>query len=153
MDDSGYENFSRSLGEVKEVGVGYAYDYEAVDDVRAVGDADAPEYVSESVRNQENPTRSLLRDQLKDLLKDQVRDLHKDPLRDPLRGPLPGLLRDLIREERTLRQLEQIPLQQDVSKISSMDVNINQTVMYVRTAIGLSFSRCQADPSGKSMKS
>ena len=133
MDDSGYENFSRSLGEEKEVGVGYAYDYEAVDDVRAAGDADAPEYVSESVRNPENPTRNLLRDQLKDLLKDQVRDLHKDPLRDPLRGPLPGLLRDLIREERTVRQLEQIPLQQEVSKISSMDVNNNQIVMCVRT--------------------
>jgi len=122
VDDSGYENFSRSLGEEKEVGVGYAYDYEAVDAVRAAGDADAPEYVSE-LRNPENPNRNLLRDQLKDLLKDRVRDLHKDPLRD--------LLRDLIREERTRRQVEQIPLQQDVSKISSMDVNNNQTVMYV----------------------
>ena len=129
VDDSGYENFSRSLGEEKGVGVRYAYDYEAVDAVKAAGDADAPEYVSESVRNPEDPIRNLLRDQLKDLLKDQVRDLHKDPLR----GPLPDLLWDLIREERTLRQLEQIPLQQDVSKISSMDVKNNQTVMYVRT--------------------
>ena len=82
-----------------------------MDAVRAAGDADAPEYVSESVRNPENPIRNLLRDQLKDLLKDRVWDLHKDPLR----GPLPDLLRDLIREERTLRQVEQISLQQDVS--------------------------------------
>ena len=110
MDDSGYENFSRSLGEEKEVGVGYAYDYEAVDAVRAAGDANAPEYVSE-LRNPENPIRNLLRDQLKDLLKDRVRDLHKDPLQ----GPLPDLLRDLIREERTRHQVEQIPLQQEVS--------------------------------------
>ena len=97
---------------------------------RAAGDADAPEYVSE-LRNTKNPIRNLLRDQLKDLVrdlhKDRVRDLHKDPLRDPLLD----LLGDLIREERTRRQLEQIPLQQDVSKISSMDVNNNQTVMYV----------------------
>ena len=101
---------------------------------RAAGDADAPEYVSE-LRNTKNPIRNLLRDQLKDLLKDLVRDLHKDRVRDlhkdPLRDPLLDLLGDLIREERTRRQLEQIPLQQDVSKISSMDVNNNQTVMYV----------------------
>ena len=95
---------------------------------RAAGDADAPEYVSE-LRNTKNPIRNLLRDQLKDLLKDLVRDLHKDRVRDlhkdPLRDPLLDLLGDLIREERTRRQLEQIPLQQDVSKIN------NQTVMYV----------------------
>ena len=102
-----------------------------MDAVKAAGEADAPEYVSDSVRNPENPIRNLRRDQLKDLLKDRVRDLHKDPLRDPLWGPLPDLLRDLIREERTRRQVEQIPLQQDVSKISSMGVNNNQTVMYV----------------------
>ena len=77
---------------------------------RAAGDADAPEYVSE-LRNTKNAIRNLLRDQLKDLLKDRVRDLHKDPLRDPLLD----LLGELIREERTRRQLEQIPLQQDVS--------------------------------------
>ena len=39
----------------------------------------------------------------------------KDLLTDPLRGPLLDLLRDLIREERTPCELEQIPLQQDVS--------------------------------------
>ena len=101
---------------------------------RAAGDADAPEYVSE-LRNTKNAIRNLLRDQLKDLLKDLVRDLHKDRVRDlhkdPLRDPLLDPLGDLIREERTRRQLEQIPLQQDVSKITSMDVNNNQTVMYV----------------------
>ena len=101
-----------------------------MDAVGPGGDADASEYVSE-LRNSENPFRNLLKDLLKDrlrdllkdlpkdLLKDQVRDLHKDHLR----GPLPDLRRDLIREERTLRQAEQIPLQQDVSKIGSTDVN------------------------------
>ena len=122
-----------------------------MDAVGPGGDANASEYVSE-LRHSENPFRNLpryllrdllkdllkdrLRDLLKDLLKDQVRDLHKDHLR----GPLPDLRRDLIREERTLRQVEQIPLQQDVSKIGSTDVNNDQTVMCV-CAIGFSFSR------------
>ena len=73
----------------------------------AAGDADAPEeYVYEE---------GVLQNLPRNLLRNLPRHILKDLLRDPLRGPLLDLLRDLIREERTPRQLEQIPLQQDVS--------------------------------------
>lgn len=100
--DPRYAKCSRGLE--NEVGaLLYAYDYQAVDAVRGAGDAAAADaYVYE---------QGVLQNLPRDLLRDLPRHLLKDLLSNPLRGRL----LDLIREERTPRQLEQVPLQQDVS--------------------------------------